>query len=284
MKISIETYIMRERHDDKTAIKMIKEAGFDCYDYSMYWVYDEEKDMLNDDYKERATELRAYADKLGIECNQAHAPFDLRYSEGLDLSVKNYQRVVRSIEVASILGAKNIIVHVLSKGLPDNMTLHEANRIYLESLLPYCEKFNICISVENLFGWENKATPVLSDPIEHMNFVESLNSDKFSICVDVGHSAITGYPPENVINAMNSNILKSLHIQDNNCIVDQHQVPFVGELNWDKIIEALRNIGYNGDFTFELTSFLRKTPTELLDNSLKFAANIARYFAQKITE
>lgn len=76
MKLSTETYVLRERFDDRTAVKMIKDAGFDCFDYLMYWVRNHVRDMLGDNYIEKAKDLRKYADSLGICCNRPHAPFD----------------------------------------------------------------------------------------------------------------------------------------------------------------------------------------------------------------
>ena len=121
MKLSVETYIFRERFDDQTAIQMIKDAGFDAFDYSMYWMSDG-KDMLGEDYRERALKLRSLADKIGISCNQAHAPCDFRYCDELNEANMAYCRLVRSIEIASILGAKNIIVHAIKEELPDDVS------------------------------------------------------------------------------------------------------------------------------------------------------------------
>lgn len=184
MKLSIETYIMRKRFDDKKALEMIKKAGFDCYDYSMYFLADDDKDMLRDDYYERAVALRRISDELGIECNQAHAPFEIGVTNEFDISDGSYLRLVRSLEVASILGAENVIVHAIKDHLPDGTDFYDLNRKFYSSLAPYCEKFNICVSVENLFNCRGeKMFPVLGNPQEHMDFVNSLHSQRFILCI-----------------------------------------------------------------------------------------------------
>lgn len=276
MKISIETYELRERYDDKTAVKMLKDAGFDCYDYSMYWIHEKSKDMLEEDYRERAVSLRKFADDLGMECNQAHAPFDLNHTDSFDLSNETYRKLVRSLEVASVLGAKNIVVHAIGYCQLSKENFYQLNRKFYKNLLPYCERFRICVSVENLFDWKEKALPVLSDPTEHMNFVKSLDSDRFNICLDVGHSAVTGFQPEKVITSMNKNILKALHIQDNDCFMDLHTIPFAGKLDWNKITVALKTIGYEGDWTFEVWAFLSKLPAASLPSALRFIADLGK--------
>lgn len=59
------------------------------------------------DYKK----LRAEGDQLGIAFNQAHAPFPSAGQPSEDEVILSAIR--RSMEVASILGVRNIIVHPL---------------------------------------------------------------------------------------------------------------------------------------------------------------------------
>lgn len=276
MRLSIETFIMRVEFDDRTAFKMIKQAGFDCFDYSMYATWDE-KDMLGADYKERALSLRREADKLNLECNQAHAPFDMTYKNAFQTSDEKFLRLVRSMEVASIMGAKNIIVHAIKDNLPENIDFYEWNRKFYLSLVPFCEKFNVCVSVENLYNKDRETMiPIFGNPREHLQFVKELDSKWLNICVDVGHAAITGYAPEETIALMDNSLLKALHMHDTDLMTDGHWLPYCGEQKWEKIIEALAKIQYEGDFTFEVAGFLQKLPPELLQDGLNFAEKIGR--------
>lgn len=282
MKLSTETYVLRERFDDKTAIKMLKDAKFECFDYSMYWA-NGEKNMLGDNYLNRAKDLRAYADEICIECNQAHAPFEVRYTDEFNLSNKRYLELVRSLEIASILGAKTVVVHAIKDNIPSDMDMFALNRQFYISLVPYCEKFGIDVSVENLFNCENGATiPVLSNPADHIEFVKSLNSDRFNVCLDIGHSAITGVLPEDAILGMNKKILKALHIHDNDFKTDRHLMPYLGNFEWDKICAALKNIEYSGELTFEIFGTLNKLPNAALPDALALAGKIGNILIDKI--
>ena len=104
MRLSVETYILREMFSDESALRMIREAGFDAFDYSFYWVSDG-TDMLRQDFLQRASLLRRLADDLGLFCNQAHAPFEMEYGDAFDLTNTNYLRLVRCLEFAAVLGA-----------------------------------------------------------------------------------------------------------------------------------------------------------------------------------
>ncbi len=280
MLLSVETYVLRERFGDREAIRLIKDAGFDAFDYSFYWT-SENNDMLGDDYLERAKQIRTLADGLGIVCNQAHAPFEFRYGDTMDESGDKYLRLVRSIEAASVLGAPNIIVHVLKPTLlPDGVDFWEFNRKYFKSLEPYCKKYGICISVETLFNGDD--SPVLGRPYDMRLFLDGLESDCFNTCIDLGHLSKSGLVPEDVIKESSAKTLKALHVQDNNCKDDSHWLPYCGELNWDGITAALAQIGYGGDFTFEICGYLRRQDVRNIPAALKFAEQTGRLLIEKI--
>ncbi len=284
MLLGVDTNVLRDRYDDKTAVRMISEAGFDAFDYSMFRACGE-KDMLCDNYREKAYGLKEYAEKCGVVCRQAHAPFDFEYTDKTDISNTKYLRLVRSLEVASILGAKNIVVHTVKKNLPRNFDLENFSRSFYRSFIPYCEKFNINISVENLVGRDEitkEKFPVFSNPQKHIDFVKSLDSEYFNICIDVGHSAIMGYMPEDVIDSMDNKLFKTMHIHDNDFQNDSHVLPYAGKINWEALTAALARTGYDGDFSFEIEGLLKHLDDELVLPGLKFAQATGRALIKKI--
>ena len=290
MLLSTETGGLRIKYDDKIAIKMIKDAGFDAFDYSFCYLKGQpEKDMLDDNYIERAHELRAYADEIGIVCNQSHAPLDFKYTDETDLSNENFLRNVRAIEVASILGAKSIIFHGLGIVYAHDIDYIEYNTKYLRSYLPYCEKYNMKISYENscAISKDMKAIPIpgVHTAEEYMRFIDSLDNRWFNICVDTGHLAVVGMEPVEFISGLTNDYLCALHIHENDGTRDQHLIPYtLGKFNWDKITEALKKIDYKGDFTLESSTFFAYIPDELLPSALKYAADLGRLLIKKIEE
>lgn len=277
MKLSVELSALTVKFGDYKAAELAKDAGFDAIDYSYYWDGENET-VLGDGYREYAKNLRAHLDKIGIACNQAHAPFSLKYGCAFDTSDKNYLWLVHSIESAAILGAKNIIVHSLA--VPQGVDFEAYNLKYYKSLVPYCEKFGIHVSVENLFSYDSKRHYYkgrLGSPEELNRMVEKINSPWINACVDIGHAALTGYEPEDFIAKMSSNVLKALHVHDNNYLADSHIIPYTGELNWDAIMKSLKNIGYDGELTFEIFCYLKKFPDVLVPDALKLAVSIGRH-------
>ena len=277
MKLSMEIYTVAERFGDMRAVKLIKEAGFDAIDYSYY--YKKECDeILGDGYRQYAQELRAHMDRVGIACNQAHAPFSFKYGLRTDPSEERYLSLIRSLESALILGAKNIVVHAIS--VPEGVDFVEYNIAYYKSFIPYCERFGICVAVENLFRRDkitNQIFGKLGTPEELGGIIKAIASPWIVACVDVGHAALTGNEPQDFIAGMDREALKCLHVQDNDYIGDRHLFPYSGKLNWSEIMTALKKKGYDGDLTFEVVKQIDLYPNELLPDALKLANAIGRH-------
>ncbi len=282
MRLAVESWAVSARFGDEEAFRMIKSAGFDAVDYSFYWPK-EGCCVLEGDYVARAHQLRACLDGLDLVCHQAHAPFTLEYGDAWDDSCDDYRKIVRSMEFAAILGVKQIIVHSIS--VPRGVDPMAHNVLFYKSLEPYCAQFDIRIAIENLFDHDAKrrcyvgriGTAALMEEI-----IARLDSRHFVLCVDVGHAALTGVEPEDLIAQLNPALLQALHIQDGDYLSDRHTLPYLGQFNWDRIAESLARTGYDGDLTFEIFGFLRSIEAPLLPDALRFAAATGRHLISRI--
>ena len=149
MIIVQQTHELEKRFGIETAIDMIADAGFDGYDYSAFHMLNDDSPMNQENYLEIAKIIRKKADSRGLICYQAHAPFSSQ-CEGEELT----RKIIRSMEVAAVLGAEAIVVHPL-QGLPYNKNvekLYEMNMEFYRGLIPYCEKLGIKVAVENMWA------------------------------------------------------------------------------------------------------------------------------------
>ena len=279
MLLSTETNSIVKRFGQEKAFEMLKNAGFDACDFSFYG---NGIDLLNDDYMENARNTKAMLDKVGLLCNQAHAPFEIVEGESFDIYFPSYKIIVRSIEYAAYLGAKNIIVHLICTA--NRGELYQYNYRYYKSLEPYGEKFGIKIAVENDFERRNrKILPVLNYPDEFSGFIEKLDSPWLVGCIDVGHAAMFQDPTDFILKT-NGSLIKALHIHDNDFCEDLHLFPLMGNINWANLCQALKKVNYRGDFTFEAVKSFPGIPEELIEDALVYLAKIGRYFIKKIGE
>lgn len=288
MILSIDSHQMFENYGTDEGLKILKEAGYDAVDYQLCWskFYDT---LLGDNYREYALEEKKILDKHNVICNQAHAPFlqfnFKNFENKIDISDEAYLKIVRSIEVASILSAKYIVIHAIKNFLPDDVDFEEYNFEFYKSLEKYAEKFNIKIAVENLFYRDKKRDYLrgsFGTPEQLCNFVKRLGTKNFTACVDIGHAALVGNEPEDFILGMDKDILGVFHVHDNDYKNDMHFMPCFGRFNWDKITDAIGKKGYEGDFSIEASSFLKNVDKKLFPSALKLSADVGRNLIEKI--
>ena len=280
MKLSIDNGMLLARFGVFESARMIKDAGFDCVDMT-YYTISVDSPLLNDGYREYAMKLKEHFDVLGLECNQAHAPFVFAYGDRFAIDDPHYRAIVRSIESAAILGAKVIVVH--SVGYRDGSNIlfdRNFNINYYRSLIPYCEKFGIKIAVENLFEYDHENGGFvgrLGTPKELAEFILELDSPCFCACLDTGHASLTGVKPQDFIADMSADLLQVLHVHDGDYKGDRHTLPYLMDFEWEKIMASLKRIGYTGELTFEILNYFRNIPKELIPESLRFAEKTGRY-------
>jgi len=287
MKISTEINSFRKLGDNKKVIKLLKDSGFDAYDFTMFFGGLADEWLQSDDYLREAKEFRAYADAIGIECNQAHAPYPTAIDEehtrmGMNAAEYNpfaYEKICRAIEVAGVLGAKIIVVH------PWNCYTKEQNaKLYL-SFESVARKAGIKIGVENMWNWANgqATTAACSHHDDFKAHLDLLPSDVFVACVDIGHAQMQG------LNTSAAEMLETLdkrveavHLHDNNCINDNHALPFSMKIDFEPIIAALKKIEYKGDITLECPFCIQNNPVELLPVMAQHMAKVADYFRKRL--
>ena len=289
MLVSSPIELLDTRIGEKEAIKVFKDAGFEAFDMSLFRMISKEEGYYTpEDYVERAKNLRKYIDEIGIVCNQAHAPFHNGFgAEGNEWMM---DRVIKSIEIAAILGAKIIVVHPIQclNYAENAQKLFDMNVELYKSLVPYAEKFGIKIATENMWQTNNGSrTPtdsVCSRSWEFCKLIDAVNSPYIVGCLDIGHVAIMGADIPAFIKAMGPKRLQALHVHDTDLIHDSHTLPFTQKMSFAPIMEALGEIGYKGDLTFEANSIFRNYPPELYVSVARLMKDTGDYLASLINK
>lgn len=271
-------------------LKMLKEAGFTAYDFSMFYGSIADREIIEkDDYIERAKAFRAYADGLGMPCNQAHAPFPTATSDEyprFNMTTEEYnayahKKITRAIEVAGILGANVIVVH------PWNFYTPQENAALFKTFEETARKAGVKIAVENMWNWENgapTASPAAcSHPDDFNAHLDELPADLYTACVDIGHAEMAGLNTSaaEMIRALGKRVT-CLHIHDNDLVHDDHQLPFTRKIDFDEVISALKDIEYKGDITLEVDAYAPQFPLEEYPSVMKRMAETAEYIAKKL--
>jgi len=282
--LSTQTSGGSKKIGDEKTVMLLAKAGFDAIDYSMFRMDDDDNILNTPEYESYAGELRHIAKEHGVFFNQAHAPFPSYRVGDEEYNKKILPKIIRSMEVASILGVKIVIVHPTDFG-ENNF---ERNIEFYNSLAPYCKQFNIKVALENMWGWDHKRDYIVSNvcsvPDEFAEFLDALDPAYFTGCLDLGHCGLVGVDAADAIRTLGGERIGALHVHDNDYKADTHTLPFFADMNWGAITRALGEIEYKGDFTFEADAFIRNVPEELLFSAYKFMHDTGRYLINKILQ
>lgn len=267
MELAINISNLFGRYDFAKCIDVYKEAGFTACDYSLTGIVNDGDVWNAPDYRSRAEEVRRIADEKGFPIVQTHAPFTFKAAQWDDPTIfeeVTFPRMVRSLEIAGILGAKVEVIHPIHHMIyhGHEEEIFERNMAYYRRLIPYAKEFGVKIGVENMFQADPRRKHIVADTCsdlqEFIRYIDTLDSDQITACLDVGHVGLplTDMEPADFIRGLGHDRLGSLHIHDNDYRNDQHTLPYLGIINWMEVAKALGEIDYKGDFTYEVKGTL----------------------------
>lgn len=270
-KISMCLYDFQKKNGDRAAIDVAKEIGADGIDFSLY-MHDVQKEgdlytRGTDAVTEYYTELKKYADEVGIEISQTHGrlhDYGVTTEEN-EAFIKNSEL---DILATSILGAKYCVVHTPSVSwIGIDKTTDEMFEIFssvFSRILAFAKRYGVKIAAET-HGYCRKY-----EYMEFFGYAENLAlgcdklkelgdfDDSICVCVDTGHTNMTvrhGNPTVADAIRILGNRVEVLHLHDNDGVLDQHKIPMTGIIDWEDVFAALSEIGYSGWYNLENTVY-----------------------------
>ena len=275
--ISTNTCTLLKFYSPVKSLLLIKEAGFDTFDYSM----DIECDFFaSDHYIDNAYKLKEFANKSGLKCNQTHSIFPVWHKTFNNCEIeKRTEYTKRILKISKILGANCCVVH------PINDFDEQKNYYFYQQFLPLAKELKIYIATENMWNWcgDSASLAACSNHNNYKALLELVNDDHFVACVDIGHAEMNGLETSScvLIEAL-GNYVKCIHIHDNDCHFDRHGLPFTEKIDFDLILDSLARINYRGDITFECDGFLYRMPKNLHKACLKMMYKIGLYLRAEL--
>ena len=271
MIISIQTGDIVDRLGLETGYKAIYDTGFRGIDWNLdhAWkgsvirtgdyigkcIFEKSLDEVKAHYQHELDIIKAKK----LEITQAHAPFPA-YTDGmpetLDYAIGVYKRL---IEYCGYAGCKNLVIHGVSYKLGDKFSpeyIADMNKKLYTSLIPEILESGVTVCLENLFTGHNGVCYQghCSYPEQAAKEIDDLNAiagkEVFGLCLDTGHANLLHHDIRTFIRVLGKRI-KCLHIHDNNGQNDQHMGPLTGTIDWNNFCDAMHEIGYDHDLSFE---------------------------------
>ena len=145
----------------------------------------------------------------------------------------------------------------------------------LKTLLPYAEKWDVILCVENL--------PFTKNPIAKVSEVKrllcALDDPRVKVCLDTGHANMLSRDIAADVRLLGDD-LATLHVHDNTGWCDAHNLPYCGTLNWKEFLAALGEIGFSGCFNLE-TAISRAMPETYREEMQISLAKLTRSMAEQ---
>ena len=243
--------------DPGEALRLIAEAGFT----HLHWCHQWNTDHLYSDWEiaRIAGMLRRFGLKLldihgsdacaGGALRSWHSPDETYRRAGVEL-VLNRLRMH-----AMLRGEGTLMMHVPAitpwndtpEGREDVWRRVDALRRSLDEILPVARGLGIPLALENMPGdtWE-----VLD------RLFDETPPDAVGLCYDSGHGNIDekGRKADGIEHLeRHLDRLQALHLHDNDGSGDQHRPPFMGTVDWPRLVSDIRRSAYRRPLRFELS-------------------------------
>lgn len=290
MRISMMTNFFGKRLNGEytpfsESMKRCKAAGFSVLNISFCSALAGKTELVKDNWEELMHNLRDEAEKEGIEFSQSHSvyipeiPGDIEEEKPETLEIfKEMTR--RSIMASSILGVKWAVIHPVEirKGNIGNIEANiKKNMAFYDEAFDLAKKHNVGLAFENMPEYANKKHRFTSTVYELCELIDAFNDSGIGACWDFGHGHILYGDHHAAALRTLGKRLKATHVHDNRGTDDEHMFPFHGTTDWYSIMPVLKEIGYEGDFSFETHNESRRLPESLKDDTAKVGYEIAKY-------
>lgn len=224
------------------AAELASKAGFTKLDYT--------PPLLEDSWKADMKEaVKIFADN-GLSVHQTHAPFN-RYGQYGD---RHMLCMDRCVEATEFMGANYIAVHGDEFDFEHQIFSPEAALDYNHRLFrPYverAEKNGYKLAFETVFEDRPGRRRYTSDAAELLAVIRSFESDCAVCCWDFGHAHVSFRDKAPDYIRQFGKLIQCTHLHDNTGS-DSHQIPMTGDINWNAVMAAFKEIGYNDVMSVE---------------------------------
>ena len=272
MKKAISTWSFYGDWDLKQKMVLARDAGFTGFEPEL----SEDGNLTLDGDLASWQKVRSIADEVGIELSGLATGLYWGAngaSEDAKIRAKAAHILERQIRCAQAIGVDSILVVPTAVGVdfipdcevvPYDIAYQRATEL-IKNALPIAREAGITISVENVW---NK---FLLSPLEMKAFLEQFDDAHVGLYFDAGNTLANGYP-EHWIKILGKHI-KRVHFKDyrrNVGSADGFVDLLSGDINWDRVITALKEVGYDGWVGAEMippAPFYKHAPEVLIENT-----------------
>ena len=262
------------------ALERIAKSGFHVADLNLCQISAHKSALHTDQWQHETEKIALAAQRLEVALPQCHLPFKSEKVKWREPDEYAYyiRMFYRAIDVAAMLGIPWGVVHPeLNHNRPEwDVEDHiAANHREFDALIEYAAKKGLSVAFENMRETREKPKCFCARAEELAALIDSFQDDRVGACWDTGHANSTYRGDQwDALHGIGKR-LRCTHINDNRGAEDLHLLPWTGNIDWKRVIGALRDVEYPGDLILE-TSANYFTPEELKDETGRHAYHVMR--------
>lgn len=265
----------------KEDLRHYAELGFRNLDAIFCSATEKNSPLRTDGWEHWADSMREEAERLGITFVQTHVPFYNFCDPIMGVNADTEEIVKKSITCTKILGAPWTVSHPgTAYGSAMKQTSLEKNIEYFSRHLEQAQREGVGLCIENMadFPGQGYKRSYCAAVEELAELVDRLNRDfdKVGVCWDFGHANLV-YSDQVPCLRYLGNRIKVTHVHDNSGEWDEHRVPYLGNVNWEAIMPTLKEINYQGDFSFEVKRLAAHVPEHIKDSMWMHMKRVGEY-------
>ncbi len=220
-------------------LELAKEAGLDGIEIPQFQT------------REEVEQVAEVAADVGLEIHSVMGGTHWKLPlSSTDESVRQQgvEGIKRALHVAKWAGADVVLVVPGVVTEDDSYAAaYELAAKSIRELLPVAEELEVAMLLENVW---NK---FLLSPLEMRDFIDSFDSPFVQAYFDVGNILLYGYP-HHWIETLGSRI-KRVHVKDFDVNTRQFVPLLSGSVDYPRVVNALRGIGYDSYLTAEVAGY-----------------------------
>ncbi len=260
----------------------LKNAGYDSVDINLWPMCSPGMPLAGDGWEETVEAYAAASEAAALPVFQTHG----NTMGGTEWDDPNYPHrelqhvtTLRCVEAAKRLNADCMVMHPFNLAHTTLYSAAENKKACIAYLSPYIEaakKAGVRIAVENMIDFGRRHRRYCAgDVYELIDLVDTINDPAVGICIDTGHTNISGLSAGEAIRAVGKRLF-ALHINDNHSKLGQdlHLLPYFGDVDWKNVMTALSEIGYTGHLTYEVAP--QRIPENLNEAWLRYTVEVGR--------
>lgn len=293
MILSTTTAIYRDRPEGmclipvQDSIRRLHKAGFRDVDINFNQMSKRNLELTQPDWQGWAEETARLLQELGMTALQCHVPFYNVLEPKVIPDPDHTEKIIqRALVAAGKMGVKTAVIHPGTFFGENSYRRNlQANAEYLKPRLDAAAAQGISLAVENLFdrrdqwGFPRKFAGQTEALLDLCALLEG-DHPNIGICWDYGHANIQGYDQVQAMELIGKRLLAT-HVNDNFGVTDDHLIPYMGNIKWVPIMQALKRIDYRGAFAFETHRLTNTMAEDMVDDALRFAYAVGSHLLRQ---